>query len=76
VIFHGDEAVRHDGNRVDATVDQKFSKLRVIAWCLPALLKTDSVASGALPGLPELNIRAKAIEEVVPTYIGRSPPVV
>jgi uncharacterized protein YbjT (DUF2867 family) len=40
------------------------------------LLKTDSVASGALPGLPELNIRAKAIEEVVPTYIGRSPSVV
>jgi hypothetical protein len=31
------------------------------------------VASGALP---ELNIRAKEIEEVVPTYIGRSPSVV
>jgi uncharacterized protein YbjT (DUF2867 family) len=40
------------------------------------LLKADSVASGALPGLPELNIRAKEIEEVVSTYIGRSPSVV
>ena len=36
------------------------------------LLKADSVASGALPGLRELNIPAKAVEEVVPTYIGRS----
>jgi uncharacterized protein YbjT (DUF2867 family) len=39
------------------------------------LLKADSVASGAL-SLPELNIRAKEIEEVVSTYIGRSPSVV
>jgi hypothetical protein len=30
------------------------------------------VASGALPGLRELNIQPKAIEDVVPTYIGRS----
>ena len=36
------------------------------------LLKADSVASGALPGLRELNIPQKAVEEVVPTYIGRS----
>ena len=33
------------------------------------LLKADSVASGILPGFPELNIRPKAVEEVVPTYI-------
>jgi uncharacterized protein YbjT (DUF2867 family) len=36
------------------------------------LLKADSVASGAVPGFPELNIRPRAIEDVVPTYIGRS----
>ena len=36
------------------------------------LLKADNVASGALPGLRELNIQPKAIEDVVPTYIGRS----
>ena len=36
------------------------------------LLKADSVASGALPGLRELNIPPKAVDEVVPTYIGRS----
>lgn len=36
------------------------------------LLKADNVASGALPGLRELNIQPKALEEVVPTYIGRS----
>ena len=36
------------------------------------LLKVDNIASGALPGLRELNIQPKAIEEVVPTYIGRS----
>jgi uncharacterized protein YbjT (DUF2867 family) len=35
------------------------------------LLKVDSVASGALPGFPELGIQPKSIEEVVPTYIGR-----
>ena len=36
------------------------------------LLKADSVASGALPGFRELDIRPKAVEEVVPTYIGQS----
>jgi NADH dehydrogenase len=36
------------------------------------LLKADNVASGALPGLRELNIQAKAVEEIVPTYIGLS----
>jgi NADH dehydrogenase len=36
------------------------------------LLKADSVASGALPGLRELGIQPKAVEEVVPTYIGQS----
>jgi NADH dehydrogenase len=36
------------------------------------LLKADTVASGALPGFRELNIQPKAVEEVVPTYIGRS----
>jgi uncharacterized protein YbjT (DUF2867 family) len=35
------------------------------------LLKADNVASAALPGLRELNIDPKALEEVVPTYIGR-----
>ena len=37
------------------------------------LLTADSVASGALPGFRELNIPPKAVEEVVPTDIGRSP---
>ena len=32
------------------------------------LLKADNVASGALPGLRELNIQPKAVEEIVPTY--------
>jgi uncharacterized protein YbjT (DUF2867 family) len=36
------------------------------------LLKADNVASGTLPGLRELNIEAKAVEEIVPTYLGRS----
>jgi NADH dehydrogenase len=36
------------------------------------LLKADNVASGAVPGFPELNIRPKTIEDVVPTYIGVS----
>ncbi|HTS53653.1 MAG TPA: complex I NDUFA9 subunit family protein [Burkholderiales bacterium] len=36
------------------------------------LLKADNVASGNLPGFRELGIRPKAVEEVVPTYIGRS----
>jgi uncharacterized protein YbjT (DUF2867 family) len=36
------------------------------------LLKADNVASGDLPGLRELAIQAKSVEEVVPAYIGRS----
>ena len=35
------------------------------------LLRMDNVASGTLPGLQDLNIRPKAVEEVVPSYIGR-----
>ena len=36
------------------------------------LLKADNVASGTLPGLRELDIEPKAVEEVVPKYLGRS----
>jgi uncharacterized protein YbjT (DUF2867 family) len=36
------------------------------------LLRTDNVASGALPGFPELDIEPKGVEDIVPTYIGRS----
>lgn len=36
------------------------------------LLKSDNVASGSLPGLRELGIEPKSVEEIVPTYIGRS----
>jgi NADH dehydrogenase len=36
------------------------------------LLKADNVASGTLPGLHELNIQPKAIEDIVPTYLGRA----
>ena len=36
------------------------------------LLEADNVVSGTLPGFRELNIQPKAVEEVVPTYIGRS----
>jgi uncharacterized protein YbjT (DUF2867 family) len=39
------------------------------------LLRADNVASGALPGLQELNIQPKTVEEVVPTYIGTRAPV-
>ena len=35
------------------------------------LLRRDNLASGALPGLRELGIRAKAIEDIVPSYVGR-----
>ena len=38
------------------------------------LLRMDNVASGTLPGLQDLNIQPKAVEEVVPTYIGRPRP--
>ncbi len=34
------------------------------------LLKVDNVARGNLPGLQELKIQPKTIEDVVPTYIG------
>ena len=36
------------------------------------LLKADNVARGTLPGLRALNIVPKAVEDVVPTYLGRS----
>jgi NADH dehydrogenase len=36
------------------------------------LLKVDNVAGGALPGFQDLGIEPEAVEEVVPTYIGRS----
>jgi len=38
------------------------------------LLKADNVTSGALPGLRELNIQPKTVEEVVPTYISTRAP--
>jgi uncharacterized protein YbjT (DUF2867 family) len=38
------------------------------------LLKADNVASGTLPGLQELKIQPKTVEEVVPTYIGTRAP--
>jgi uncharacterized protein YbjT (DUF2867 family) len=34
------------------------------------LLKVDNVAGGTLPGLRELNIMPRAVEEIVPTYLG------
>ena len=34
------------------------------------LLKADNVAHGVFPGFRELEIRAKSVEETVPTYIG------
>jgi NADH dehydrogenase len=36
------------------------------------LLKADNVASGALPGLRELNIQPTSVGEIVPTYLGPS----
>ncbi len=36
------------------------------------LLRADNVASATLPGLRELNILSKAVEEIVPTYLGRT----
>ena len=35
------------------------------------LLRVDNLASGTLPGFRDLGIRPKAIEDIVPTYIGR-----
>jgi uncharacterized protein YbjT (DUF2867 family) len=37
------------------------------------LLRVDNLASGILPGFRDLDIRPKAIEDIVPTYIGRKP---
>jgi NADH dehydrogenase len=34
------------------------------------LLRVDNLASGALPGFRDLDIRPKALEDIVPTYIG------
>ena len=36
------------------------------------LLKADNTARGILPGLRELNIQPTSVEEVLPTYLGRS----
>src|SRR5262249_56455472 len=36
------------------------------------LLKVDNIASGILPRFRELSIQPEAVEEVVPTYVGRS----
>ena len=38
------------------------------------LLKTDNVASGALPDVQDLGIQPKTVEEVIPTYIGPRAP--
>jgi NADH dehydrogenase len=35
------------------------------------LLRVDNLASGALPGFRDLDIRPKPVEDIVPTYIGR-----
>jgi NADH dehydrogenase len=35
------------------------------------LLREDNLASGELPGFRDLNMRAQAVEDIVPTYIGR-----
>ena len=35
------------------------------------LLRVDNLASGALPGFRDLDIRPRAVEDIVPTYIGR-----
>jgi NADH dehydrogenase len=35
------------------------------------LLRMDNLASGDLPGFRDLDIRPKAIEDIVPTYVGR-----
>jgi hypothetical protein len=34
----------------------------------------DNVAGGILPGLRELNIMPRAVEEIVPTYLGANDP--
>jgi uncharacterized protein YbjT (DUF2867 family) len=35
------------------------------------LLRADNLASGVLPGFPQLDIRPKPIEDIVPGYIGK-----
>lgn len=35
------------------------------------LLRRDNLAGGELPGLSELGIQGKAVEEIVPSYVGR-----
>ena len=37
------------------------------------LPKVDNVASGTLPGLSELDMAPKTVEDIVPTYLGRTP---
>jgi hypothetical protein len=32
-------------------------------------IRMDNMASGTLPGLQDLNIQPKAVEEVLPTYV-------
>ena len=61
-----------------------FAAARVQAWLFELLpnpplttgqvdlLEADNVASGAMPGLQELGIQPKAVEDVVPTYVGRT----
>jgi hypothetical protein len=34
------------------------------------LLEVDNVASGALPGFSALGIQPRAVEDIVPTYVG------
>jgi NADH dehydrogenase len=66
--------------------DALFGTLADVARLLPVLpligggrigqvdlLRADNVASRALPGFRELDIQPKAIEEIVPTYLGRPP---
>ena len=38
------------------------------------ILKADNIAGGVLPGFAALGIQPRAVETVVPTYIGRSRP--
>jgi hypothetical protein len=35
------------------------------------LLREDNLPSGELPGFRDLNMRAQAVEDIVPTYVGR-----
>jgi uncharacterized protein YbjT (DUF2867 family) len=61
-----------------------FAMAEVLAWLfefLPSpplttgqvdLLRVNAVASGFWPGLQDLDVQPKAVEEIVPTYIRRS----